>query len=476
MTLLIHLQKSRYISEKDSPKQELKHYAYEGEKSVTGSIGNCSFVESNDDLEFLNNLGSKFNNLAEVCEFKLTDPKVIANPVETTSNAAASSSHVTNIIQSSPEEVTVKSPLVQPPPNQEIIIQEPIYSGFNQPMASNDLPSEDGLGQGLYIINGAPEAERILTQGNSYTLAYLGNGQQAVLANNIIGDSVLYSQFGPQSPVMITEGLEEVNSALIQNCSPTPNLVMMPQQQLDGIGSLQMLRVPVESVVSGENGQGRFIFIDGSANEGKVFVESLGPSHHPMNPQILYQVSAQGFSGMVHMNQTIVDGSLSSAQNEGSVTTVESPVNGSNILIGGTGTPNLVTMPQMANGQINSHLFISGPSRSASKEGGESRLLINGHSVLDAAVSGGNLLVAGPGQNSVSMSAGTPNIVRLPQVANGQVLENGLFPSVQNIASGKGGQSRPLVSGPKMIEGSSSMVMMPKSKGLATNGQLNVEQ
>lgn len=366
MTLfLILLQKYRYILENDYPKQGLKHYDYEGEGSVTGSIGSCNFIESTDDLEFLNNLGSKFNTLAEVCGFRQTDPKVIANPVETTPNAAASSSHVTNIIQPSPEEITIKSPLVQPAPNQGIVTQEPIHYGFNQPMASN----------------------------------------------------------------------------VVVSC------------------------------------------------------------HCPVSPQIFYPVSSQELSGMVHMNQTVVDASLSSAQNEGTVTTVET-VTGSNVLIGGPGTPNLVTVPQMANGQVNSQLLISGPYWSASNEGGESRLLVSGLSILEAPISGGNLLVAGPGQYPVSMSAGTQNLVRPPQVATGT--------NVQNIVSGKGGQSRPLVSGPTFLEGSSqlplamspgvlspvelpqaanrqlfrsavsrhltSVVMMPQSKGLAPNGQLNVEQ
>uniref|UniRef100_A0A672T6X3 Cadherin domain-containing protein n=1 Tax=Sinocyclocheilus grahami TaxID=75366 RepID=A0A672T6X3_SINGR len=257
----------------DYPKQGLKHYDYEGEGSVTSSIGSCSFIESNDDLEFLNNLGSKFNTYtvklisylhSYVFTFLFlmrelarkfsqpalavtkqsvsamthlncihTDPKVIVNTVETTPNAAASSSHVTNIIQPRPEEIPVKSPLVQPEPNQGIVIQEPMYYGFNQPMASNVLLSEKWLGQGVYIINGTPESGRILTQGNGHTLEHFSSGQQAVLANNIIGDSVLYSQIGPQSPAMITKGLGEVNPAVIENLSPTPNLVLMPQQQLD---------------------------------------------------------------------------------------------------------------------------------------------------------------------------------------------------------------------------------------------------
>uniref|UniRef100_A0A8C2D560 Cadherin domain-containing protein n=1 Tax=Cyprinus carpio TaxID=7962 RepID=A0A8C2D560_CYPCA len=215
----------------------LKQYDYESEGSVIGSIESCSFTESNDDLEFLNNLGSKFNTLAEVCGFRQTDPKVIVNTVEITPNAAASSSHVTNIVQPSPEEIPVKSPLVQPEPNQGTVIQEPMYYGFNQPMASNVLLSENGLGQGVYIINGTPEAGRILTQGNCHTLEHYGSGQQAVLANNIIGDSVLYSQIGPQSPVMVTKGLGEVN------LPPTPNLVVIKTfLYLLGLGGLNLFQ------------------------------------------------------------------------------------------------------------------------------------------------------------------------------------------------------------------------------------------
>ncbi|XP_059369054.1 uncharacterized protein LOC132106952 [Carassius carassius] len=399
---------SMFISENDSPKEGLKHYDYEGEGSVTGSIESCSFIESNDDLEFMNKLGSKFNTLAEVCGFRQTDPKVIVNTGEITPNAAASSSHMTNIVQPSPEEIPVKSPLVQPEPNQGTVIQEPMYYVFNQPMASNVLLSENGLGQGVYIINGTSEAGRFLTQGNGHTLEHFGSGQQAVLSNNIIGDSVLYSHIGPQNPVMTTTGLGEVNPAAIQNLAPTSNLVVMPQQQLDRIVSLQMLR---------ENGQGR----------------------------------------------------------------------------------------------VKSQLLVSGPYPSASKEGVDSRLLVSGHSILEAPVSGGNLLAAGPGQYPMSMNAGTPNLVGLPQVQTGQINNSQLLVNgVQNIVSGKGGQIRQLVSGPTILEGSSqlplamssgvlspvelpqaanrqlfrstvsrvltSMVMMPKSKGHATNGQWNIEQ
>ncbi|KAI2650798.1 Desmoglein-2 [Labeo rohita] len=64
--------------------QRPTHYDYEGEGSVTSSISS-SFTESNDDLEFLDTLESKFSTLAKVCGFEQTqsvsqtDPKVTVN-------------------------------------------------------------------------------------------------------------------------------------------------------------------------------------------------------------------------------------------------------------------------------------------------------------------------------------------------------------------------------------------------------------
>lgn len=420
------LQKCRYIQECDSPEEGFKEYDYEGEGSVISSIDNCSYNESNDDLEFLNNLGSKFTTLAEVCGFRQTqsmsqaDPKVTVNTVETTPTTTAftavSSNHMTNTVQPSPVEITVKSPLVQTAPSQGMVIQEPMYYGFNQPMQNNVFLSDDGLGQGVYIINGTAEADRLLTQGNGHALAQLGSGQQG-----IISDSIFYSQIGPQNPVMINQ----------------KNLVMMPQQQLDRTGSLQMVQVPVGSAVSGENGQGRVTLIDGSVNGGMVLVG--GPNHHPMGPQQFYPISSQELSGAVHMNQSVTDGSFSNAQNDGQgkVTILEGLVNGGNVLVGGPGAPNLVSMPQIANGQVNNQLLVSGPFSSVQNivagEGGQSRLLVNGHSILE-----------GPNQRPLAISSG------LPQVANKQLFRS----TVSKVLT--------------------SMVMTPKSRSLVANRHLNV--
>ncbi len=49
-------------------KTEPMVYDYEGKGSPVGSVGCCSILEDNNDLEFLNNLGPKFTTLAdEIC-------------------------------------------------------------------------------------------------------------------------------------------------------------------------------------------------------------------------------------------------------------------------------------------------------------------------------------------------------------------------------------------------------------------------
>ncbi|XP_067274613.1 desmoglein-2.1-like [Pseudorasbora parva] len=59
-------QKSRGLKD-GFAKNEPMVYGYEGKGSPVGSVGCCSMLEDNNDLEFLNDLGPKFNTLAEIC-------------------------------------------------------------------------------------------------------------------------------------------------------------------------------------------------------------------------------------------------------------------------------------------------------------------------------------------------------------------------------------------------------------------------
>lgn len=67
MIPLLSKQKLASGSENLGGKDNLLVYDYEGQDSSTGSEGCCSLLESDNDLQFLNNLGLKFKTLAEVC-------------------------------------------------------------------------------------------------------------------------------------------------------------------------------------------------------------------------------------------------------------------------------------------------------------------------------------------------------------------------------------------------------------------------
>ncbi|TKS74173.1 Desmoglein-2 Cadherin family member 5 HDGC [Collichthys lucidus] len=53
----------------------LLEYDFEGEGSCAGSVGCCSLLESDNDLQFLNDLGPKFKTLAQICSPPTTTPK-----------------------------------------------------------------------------------------------------------------------------------------------------------------------------------------------------------------------------------------------------------------------------------------------------------------------------------------------------------------------------------------------------------------
>ncbi|XP_015209349.2 desmoglein-2.1-like [Lepisosteus oculatus] len=76
-----YMQKSMYVTEEDQiQKDGLLIYDFEGRESPVGSVGCCSFIEGDDDLEFLNDLGPKFKTLAEICTSKEMKSELVVPP------------------------------------------------------------------------------------------------------------------------------------------------------------------------------------------------------------------------------------------------------------------------------------------------------------------------------------------------------------------------------------------------------------
>lgn len=65
--MLIPVQKASCAAEKQAARDCSLEFDYEGQGSSAGSVGCCSRLEFDDDLQFLDDLGPKFKTLADVC-------------------------------------------------------------------------------------------------------------------------------------------------------------------------------------------------------------------------------------------------------------------------------------------------------------------------------------------------------------------------------------------------------------------------
>ncbi|XP_068196504.1 desmoglein-2-like protein [Antennarius striatus] len=59
--------KSSHAAQQFQQKDSFLVYDYEGQESLAGSVGSLSFLDNDNDLSFLNDLGPKFKTLAEIC-------------------------------------------------------------------------------------------------------------------------------------------------------------------------------------------------------------------------------------------------------------------------------------------------------------------------------------------------------------------------------------------------------------------------
>lgn len=178
-------------------------YEYEGQGSPAGSVGRCSLLESDNDLEFLNNLGSKFLTLVELCHppkppvLLPSKTEQVVKSVETSfkteSSVSTSTVQVTKTIpppqevqQSSVTEVEMvhKSATFPNAKASEMIFvqQQPLFYLVEQQIPNTVFVESPT--QGLYVINGNPGTESLILQGENISQATLSRGQQAMYVIN----------------------------------------------------------------------------------------------------------------------------------------------------------------------------------------------------------------------------------------------------------------------------------------------------
>uniref|UniRef100_A0AAY5F2M2 Cadherin domain-containing protein n=1 Tax=Electrophorus electricus TaxID=8005 RepID=A0AAY5F2M2_ELEEL len=217
-------------------------YNEEGRGSPAGSVSSLSFLDSGNDLEFLNDLESKFTTLAEICggtKFMTaisapapaaaaaaaptpTPAPVLAPPrprptieavstnintinaVNTTSTVNTASAISAHARPAQPSSVHVERNVVvndshtsivtDATPAQTVLVQQqPLYYVVEPQVPSTVLLTERpavGLGQGMYVLNGA---EGVLVQGS------VGAQNTGLLRSaNLSGSQVLLVERGAQ--------------------------------------------------------------------------------------------------------------------------------------------------------------------------------------------------------------------------------------------------------------------------------------
>uniref|UniRef100_A0A4W5MFL5 Cadherin domain-containing protein n=1 Tax=Hucho hucho TaxID=62062 RepID=A0A4W5MFL5_9TELE len=122
--------KANHAAQNDKQRDALLIYDYEGQGSPVGSVGCCSLLGADDDLDFLNDLGPKFKTLAQICQGSLAMEAETVNvsvspprPRPTTSTHAEES-----LITRDQGSVTIPRSHIQENmviPRQTVLIQQP---------------------------------------------------------------------------------------------------------------------------------------------------------------------------------------------------------------------------------------------------------------------------------------------------------------------------------------------------------------
>lgn len=222
-------------------------YDYEGQGSPAGSIGACSLPDSDDDLEFLNNLGSKFLKLAEICippKPRLPPSKTeqVVKSVETGFKSESSATSTLQVTKAIPppeqvqqtstttvaETVNKSATLPRAKTSQTIFVhQQPLYYLVEQQIPNTVLVAENAT-QGMYVINGHPGTEGLILQGTNIAQATLSRGQQAMYLIN--GAPV-----APNQPIQIQTDLQGQETVLGFSPMSSPiaapgGIMLMPTQ------------------------------------------------------------------------------------------------------------------------------------------------------------------------------------------------------------------------------------------------------
>ncbi|XP_036375429.1 desmoglein-2-like [Megalops cyprinoides] len=323
-------------------KDGLLIYNYEGQESPVGSVGCCSLLEEDNDLEFLNDLGPKFKTLAEICRGSMVESEVTPAPpvpkvdvgavsmtrteVSTGSTLAASkvdstasvapSAHMQESVVTERSYTATSVPGVHfsenvVVPNQTYLIQpQPVYLATVPVLQAQHtvLVSERPSLQGLYVVSDVPRPEGVVIKEERVAAGPM------VHSGVNVGENVVLVERKMGSAHVVREGEAGLNQGLLQVGS-------LPRSQ-------NVLVVERQVIKEGQSGPAH-----GSLQRGSLLGSQDLLSASVENGRVLL-AGAAGLSG--ESSEEIREESVSAVsglQSEAAVLQVAAPPGGHNVVV-----------------------------------------------------------------------------------------------------------------------------------------------
>lgn len=288
-------------------KDNLLVYDFEGKGSPTGSLGSCSILESDNDLQFLNDLGPKFKTLAEVCGGKKipTEVKKVSTPLPRSSFNTQSSVSTAVTAQQLPS-----------PPQLQPTIPKTSQSVFRETSESSQFVKEgmatvkQGMAGGManqgqmlllqqqqpvyltstpvlqpmqYVVQPQVQNTVLLAEAPATNLQgmVLVNGTQTIPAQNVVvqGQTVLAKgqAQGPGMMLVEASGIQGGGSNLIQTGNLSAAQPMMIVESKVPTGTMKVLKGTLQP--GGLSGSQRVLVVGDPVSSGGQTVHEVGGLH-----------------------------------------------------------------------------------------------------------------------------------------------------------------------------------------------------
>ncbi|KAJ8267895.1 hypothetical protein COCON_G00130670 [Conger conger] len=296
----------------------MRIYEYEGQESPVGSVGCCSFIDADNNLDFLNDLGPKFKTLAEICRGSAIE-------IDSSTTASAGAVHFGSMSSSSSTtthtEIAAKTTLTasQAPPVSavESVIKEMSYTASAAPAP----------------VPRVQVTESVLASGS----AYLVQPTPMVYAATPVLQTTRYILEPPAlgGTLLLTDRPGSAQGVYVVNEAPRAGEMVLLREQVGasaGAGSLNEGLVLVEQhrvLGDAEAGRGHTLLrvgSPGSASQNLLLVESHMTMESQLeHPQVAMesghqQVLQQGQSPSASQNPLLEvgTGSLQGGQSQAS--------------------------------------------------------------------------------------------------------------------------------------------------------------